>query len=345
MAEVKESNSYKNYFYYILLFVFAFFTIDMSTIRLLSISGMNVYFGDLYFFLILLIAIFVIARKKLHWPLPAAIWYLIFLAWLALEVFWGWRIYGYRAFGESRYVLPFFAFFIPYFLLTGKRSDDPAWVGKYIRMTTYIAAAASLLFLGCSLLYRTPFYFSAINLKNKKLWLQKIIGSDQSFHIILLAMFIFYLSFFRKKFFSLPKIVFFSLLFVVLPVHNRTALISLYAALLVLLALEKKIKEILFACVCVAVIFALLNIVPDIERFYYPYPVQSRQQVPDLSQQQVPGLDLERVKGMQTIHWRLYQNKAALRQVLKKPFFGHHLGGYFDFFIPELNEKNSSPPA
>jgi hypothetical protein len=358
MSELKKSIFFKDYFYYILLFVFVFFTIDMSSVRLLSIRGMNIYFGDLFFFLILLVAVSVIAKRGTHWPLPAAIWYLIFLAWLALEVILGWRIYGYRAFGESRFVLPFFAFFIPYILLNNKRSDDPELVGKYVRMTTYVATAASILFLFCSLIYRKPFYFSALNLKNQKLWFHKIISSDQSFYIILLAMFIFFLSFSRKKFFSLPKIVFFLLLFMALPVHNRTALVSLFFALLFLLAWRKKVREILFAGASVAVIFSLLNLVPNIERYYYP--VQSQQQVPDLSQQQVPDLsqqqvpdlsqqqaldlNVEQVRSWQTGKWRFYQSKAALRLALKKPFFGQHLGGYFDFFIPEINLQNSYPP-
>ncbi|MFH2107283.1 MAG: O-antigen ligase family protein [Chrysiogenia bacterium] len=326
----------KNRVFYGLLVIYVFFLVDWSTIRLLKIAGMNIYCGDIFFFLVLATAAwaFVKNRKEWHRAQPATIWYLLFLAWLVLEVFWGWRIYGYRAFGESRYILPFFAFFIPYILLADKRSDNPALVGKYVRMTTYVAAAASLLFLICSLVYRKPFYFSEIHLKNQKLWVHKIISSDQSFYIILLAMFIFYLSFFRKRFFTLPKMILFLLLIIALPVHNRTALISLFFVFLFLLVLGKRPKEMLFACTSVVVIFALLKIVPVIERFYYP--IQSRQQAPDLN---VNG-----IKGMQTGYWRLYQNKAALHQVLKKPFFGYHLGGYFDFFIPEENQKISLPP-
>ena len=357
---MKKRDLLKNYIFYGLLSIFVFFNIDLSTMLLIRISGMNIYYGDIFFFLILVIAVWAFFKnyKDWRWTQPVTTWYLLFLAWLALAVIWGWRIYGYRAFGESRYVLPFFAFFIPYFLLTYKRSDDPALVGKYVRMTTFIAAASSLLFLICSLLYRKPFYFSAFNLKTQKLYVHKITSSDQIFHIILLAMFIFFLSFFRKKFFSLPKIVFFLLLFMALPVNNRTALISLYAALLVLLALGKKIREIIFTCASVVVIFAILNIVPDIERFYYPVQSQqqapdlsrqrmpdlSRQRMPDLSRQRMPNLNIKQVKGMQTGYWRFYQAKAALRLALKKPLFGYHLGGYFDFFIPETNEKNSAPP-
>lgn len=300
MNVVKKRNFYKEYFYYILLFVFVFFNVDMSTMRLLSIRGTNIYYGDLYFFLILLIAVFVMARRGVHWPLPAAIWYLVFLAWLALEVFWGWRIYGYRAFGESRYILPFFTFFVPYILLTGKRSDDPALVGKYMKMTTFIAAAAAILFLICSLIYRKPFYFSAINLENQKFWVHKIISSDQSFHIILLAMFIFFLSFFRKKFFTLPKIVFFLLLFIALPVHNRTAMISLFFALLVLLAIQKKFKEIFFVCACLVFVFALLKVIPGIEDIYYPskqYPIKQfnpYQNNPDLDRKKHADFELQK---------------------------------------------------
>jgi len=349
---MKKRDLLKNYIFYGLLSIFVFFNIDLSTMLLIRISGMNIYYGDIFFFLILVIAVWAFFKnyKDWRWTRPVTTWYLLFLAWLAVAVVWGWRIYGYRAFGESRYVLPFFAFFIPYLLLTGKRRNDSAAVGKYVRMTTFIAAASSLLFLICSLLYRKPFFFSAINLKNQKFWIYKIIDSNQAFHIILLAMFIFFLSFLRKKFFSLAKIAFFLLLFMALPVHNRTAEISLFAALLVMLAWGKKIREIIFTCASVAVIFAILNIVPDIERFYYPFQSQqqapdlSRQRVPDLSRQRMPDLNIEQVKGMQTGYWRFYQGKAALRLALKKPLFGYHLGGYFDFFIPETNEKNSAPP-
>lgn len=321
----------------------------MLVMRLLSIRGINVYFGDLFFFLVLLIAVYVMAKKGMHWAPPAAIWYLLFLLWLALAVIWGWRIYGYRAFGESRYVLPFFAFFVPYILLAGKRSGDPEQVSEVARMATFIAAAASALFLICSLVYRKPFYFSEINLKNQKIWIHKIISTDQSFHIILLAMFILYLSFFQKKFFSLPKIVFFFLLFITLPVYNRTALISLYAALLVLLALGKNFREILFACGSAAVIFAVLYVSPAIGRFYYPapspqqIPVHSQQRMPVQRQLQAADQNVELIKGKFTGYWRWYQNKAALLQVLKKPFFGQHLGGYFNLYIPETNSVNPYP--
>jgi hypothetical protein len=355
---MKKRNLLKDCIFYGLLSIFVFFNVDLSTMRLLDIGGMNVYYGDIFFFLILAAApfwAFTNKGKGWLWTQPVTTWYLFFLAWLALAVVWGWRIFGYRAFGESRYVLPFFAFFIPYLLLTGGRRNDPAAIGNLVKTTTWVAAASALLFLICSLIYRKPFYFSAINLENQKFWIHKIIDSGQSFHIILLAMFIFFLSFFRKKFFSLLKVVFFLLLFLALPVHNRTALISLFAALLVLLVLGKKFREILFACASVAVIFALLSIVPDIERFYYS--VQSWQQVPASIRQQMPkaknpnllpqqasDLNRERIKGLQTGYWRLFQNKVALRQVLKKPFFGHHLGGYFNFYIPETKEINSYPP-
>ena len=357
---MKKSDLLKNCIYYSLLAIFVFSNIDLSTIRLLSIGGMNVYYGDIFFFLILAAAIwaFIEIGKGWRWIQPVTAWYMLFLAWLAVAVVWGWRIYGYRAFGESRYILPFFAFFIPYVLLAGKQSGNPVLVGKYVRMTTYVAAAASFLFLLCSLVYRKPFYFSEIHLKNQKLWVHKIISSDQSFHIILLAMFIFYLSFFRKRFFTLPKMILFLLLIIALPVHNRTALISLFVAFLFLLVLDRRPKEMLFACASVVVIFALLKIVPAIERFYYPLQSrqqaseqsrqqaseQSRQQASVQSRQQASDLNVERIKGMSTGYWRFYLNKAALRQVLQKPLFGWHLGGYFDFFIPEKNQRISLPP-
>ncbi|MBU4404293.1 MAG: O-antigen ligase family protein [Candidatus Aminicenantes bacterium] len=342
----------KDRIFYGMLSIFVFFNTDLSTMRLLAVGGMNVYCGDIFFFLVLATAVWAFIKKEKgwRWTQPVTTWYLLFLAWLALAVIWGWRIYGYRAFGESRYILPFFAFFIPYILLADKRSDNPALVGKYVRMTTYVAAAASLLFLICSLVYRKPFYFSEIHLKNQKLWVHKIISSDQSFHIILLAMFIFYLSFFRKRFFTLPKMILFLLLIIALPVHNRTALISLFFVFLFLLVLGKRPKEMLFACTSVVVIFALLKIVPAIERFYYPIQSRqqasrlSRQQAPRLSRQQAPDLNVKGIKGMSTGYWRFYLNKAALRQVLQKPVFGWHLGGYFDFFIPEKNQKISLPP-
>jgi len=340
---MKKSELVKNCIFYGVLFIFVFFNADLSTTRLLASGGMNVYYGDIFFFLILVTAVWAFSKNGTGWlqMQPATICYVLFLGWLVLAVVLGWRIYGYRAFGESRYVLFFFAFFVPYSLLAGKQSDDPVLIGNYIRMTTFVAASAAILFLICSLLYRKPFYFSALNLENQELWVHKIIDSNQSFHIILLAMFIFFLSFYRKKFFSLPKIIFFILLFMVLPVHNRTALISLLTAFLVLLALGKKFREILFVCASVVAIFALLQIVPAVERFYYS--VQSLQKVPDLSCKQTPDLNHTAIKGMQTGYWRLYQNKAALRLALKKPFFGRHLGGYFNLFIPETNDINIYP--
>jgi hypothetical protein len=382
---VKKNDLLKKYIYFGTLSVFVFFNADLSTMRLLVIGGMNVYYGDLFFLLISAVVVLVIAKKGmgLHWAQPATAWYMAFLAWLVLEVFWGWRVYGYRAFGESRYVLPFFAFFVPYLMLGRKRRDDPAAVGDLARTTTWVAAAASFLFLICSLLYRKPFYFSALNLRNQKLWFHKIIGSDQSFHIILLAMFIFYLSFFRGKFLSLPKIVFFLLLGIVLPVYNRTALISLFAALLVLLALGKKIGEILFVCASVAFIIILMQAIPNIEQFYYPFashqpatgPIQKKMAAENLGQsigqppgghynvitpatiqhydypvpsrpqrQRKPKITADHIVSLETGYWRLYQNMAAMRLVLKKPFFGQHLGGYFDFFIPETNGMNHLPP-
>ncbi len=356
----KKSDLLKKCIFYGLLAIFVFSNIDLSTMRLLAIGGMNVYYGDIFFFLILAAAAwaFIEIGKGWRWIQPVTAWYMLFLAWLAVAVVWGWRIFGYRAFGESRYILPFFAFFIPFILLAGKRGDNPALVGKYIRMTTYVAAAAAFLFLTCSLVYRKPFYFSEIHLKNQELWVHKIISSDQSFHIILLAMFIFYLSFFRKRFFTLPKMILFLSLLIALPVHNRTALISLFAAFLFLLVLGRRPKELLFACASVAFIFALLKIVPAIERFYYPSysrqqapelsrqqaPGQGRQQAPGLGRPQTPDLHMEGIKGMTTGYWRFYLNKAALQQVLQKPVFGWHLGGYFDFFIPEKNQKISLPP-
>jgi len=349
---MKKSDVLKNCMYCVLLAIFVFANTDLSTMRLRVIGGMNVYYGDIFFFMILAAALWAfMARGNVRrWLQPVTAWYMLFLAWLAVAVVWGWRVYGYRAFGESRYVLPFFAFFIPYVLLAGRQGGNPALVGQYVRMTTTVAAAAALLFLLCSLVYGKPFYFSATHLKNQELWVHKIISSDQSFHIFLLAMFIFYLSFSRKRFFTLPKLVFSLTLLIALPVHNRTALISLFVAFLFLLVLGKRPREMVFACASVAVIFALLKVVPAIEQFYYP--VQSRQQASAPSRQQAsapgrqtaPDLNAERVKGVTTGYWRFFLNKAALRQALQKPLFGWHLGGYFAFFIPETKATITLPP-
>ena len=126
--ETTKGEFLKNCTYYGLLAIFVFFFIDWATLPLLKIGGMNVYCGDVLHFLVMVTAVWTVIRAVGGgWgtPRPRS-GTLLFLAWLTLAVGWGWRIYGYRAFGESRYVLPFFAFFIPYPLLTGKRSDDPS---------------------------------------------------------------------------------------------------------------------------------------------------------------------------------------------------------------------------
>jgi hypothetical protein len=325
----------KKLFFFVILFVYVFLNIDLATIRLASIHGVNVYYGDLFFFLILAIAVYMIPKTGIWKTQPVAIWYLVFLTWLGVEALLGMRIYGYRALGESRYVLPYFLFFIPFFLLGSKRRNDTVEVANLFRMTIYISSAAALLFLLCSLIYQKPFYFSEIHVHNQRFWAYKIMDTNQSFFILLLAIFLFLLSFFNKKFISWPKIIFCLLLWVAVPVHNRTALISLMAALLVLLCVEKKFKEIAFVGTSLLIIFALLKWIPIIENTYYP---QKKLQLSAKTEnRKIP-------KGLASANWRLYSFNLVWPQIRENIIFGKHLGGYFSYHNTGIKETDNIPP-
>lgn len=301
-----------------MLAITAAFPEDVQAGILFRIGPMQVYPIDIAYLAVLLCMATAFLHGRLRaMPVVGKI-FLTFIAWITFEILLGYTRFGFRAFGESRYVLFLFGFFVPFaiFYFNDRCEND---LKHFIKLIILVAGWAGIIMFFVELLHGGRFFISAYN----KTYLEgfqdfrgvRYLSSTQSFNIMMLGMWVL-LEQMVKRTWKLKKVLFAAAcLAIVLFTKNRTALLAPCGALVIVLLIRGKFRYVLyFSLVIAAGSLCLLYFAPSLVSGIIGAVLSSF----------LPATD-------DTGSWRIWVNAAALEQAMLTPWLGQSYGGYFAF--------------
>lgn len=317
--------------YYVIVFVVSAIPEDMEALTLFKVGSLQLYAIDIVHGLIVMSILAFIVRRKQIVVGHEARFYLIFLAWLLIEVVLGVMRFQFRALGEARYILPLFAFVVPFLLVPEDEPERFHKIRDILFGTIVTAGLAGVVMFFIEVLNGGRFFLSEINRQNlgefEDFRGTRILGSTHCFNIMALGA----LQFFRSeivKDLRNPKVLSaIALLIIALISKNRASIIAVSSAMLFLLVIQKRIKRLLSIAVTVAVVMI---------SFGFFFPSFTDQMVTSITGALNPAED-------QTGSWRLALNLSALDQALETPWLGQGYGGYFYFLIPGSRPEDAPP--
>ncbi|MBN1396970.1 MAG: O-antigen ligase family protein [Bacteroidetes bacterium] len=294
---------------------------------LANVGSINIYIIDIVYILIMISVLFVVFKQKIYYDLQIKIFFL----WMVIAIMYGMSNYGYRAIGEARYIWPLYAFFIPMvFLITGKM-DDLRKFEIIINKTLLIAAiVVSILFI-IELFYNGRFFLSAA--KEESLRLEdfrgiRYLGSDETFTLSAYAIFILSNIIVKKRTEIKEVLTVILLIMIVIFTKNRAAPVSVCIGMLAVLLIEKKIKYLFRSVMAISVTFIMLIII-----------------FPSITGDLFKAFSgVVQIEDDPTGYWRFVVQSSALLQGMETPIFGQGFGGYFEFYVPELDKVIEYPP-
>ena len=324
--QLKNGISLKKWLYYISVFLIAFFPEDIEKLTIVKIGGIQLYGIDFIYLLVLVaLSSAIVHRKAIQLPVEGKV-YVAMLAWIAVAVVNGFFQYGHRAFGESRYVLPFFAFFVPFALIDDSGNTQVKQVVEIVSKTIIIAAAAGFILFCIELINGGRFFVTAVNRAELSGFEDfrgvRYLGSTHTFNILALASMLIIRFSTHKRIKLLEILSVIALFIAALVSRNRAALFATLAGLVVLLISRGRIKLLLVSLVSIVAGFYTVQLVEP-------------SMTENISTAILSGLNpAEDPTGQ----WRLVRNLSAFDQAMITPWFGQGLGGYLDFEDPSHNQ-------
>lgn len=304
---------------------------DLSNIELVRLGGLVVYIADFISLLIFICFLrFLQLRNKPRGSIMTASYLL--LGWICVGVLIGATRYGFRAIGEVRTMVNYFAFFVPFVLKYPEGKDADTAIYDSFRNTIFVAAIGTLIIFGIEIVIGGRFFISA-KMNAVAGGLEdfrgiRILNSDHAFTLSSLAVLVLvaYALDYRR---SMELLLAGFLLFVlVLYSKNRTAAISIMAAFGIWMIIRGYFKLMLGVLLGVSLIGLTL--------FLFS-PAMAK-----------PILDafsgVANVSEDGTGQFRLLVQAAAIQQGLAHPVLGEGFGGYFNYYIPALDITYDVPP-
>lgn len=259
-------------------------------------------------------------------------YYLFFLAVLILCIVFGITKYGFRSIGEGRYVYWLFFAFVPIaFYYYGGLKDINSF-DKLFKTTYYLIVINVLFLFVVELINGGRIFIAAQN--DELVGLEdsvrgkRFLGSEDTFHLGVFVLFAFISEYLAPK----KKIINIAIIIVITAVifftKNRAALGSIAFGLLCFLLVEVKFKKLIQALIVGGAIVTIsIILIPNI-----------------LNEISKPFSSAINITEDETGSWRLLVQAVAIEQGMQSPIIGQGFGGYFDYYIPELNQTYNFPP-
>ena len=167
---------------------------DIDRIRVLSLGRYQIFVIDLIY-LCLLVAAFRAIRNGRAWAQGRTSRVCTFLlGWIAICVILGLFKFGYRALGESRYVLGFVGYFVPYALISERDSNSKRGIVKLLVMTVVVCGITSFIMFWIEVAHGGRFFLNAENQADFGSAVDfrglRYLGSSQTFYVMALAAFL-----------------------------------------------------------------------------------------------------------------------------------------------------------
>jgi len=304
---------------------------DIERIRVLSLGGYQIVVVDLIYFCLLISAFRAIGSGH-SWDVGlSSRLYIFFLGWLSICVILGLFKFGYRALGESRYVLPFVGYFLPYSLNPDRDSNSDRDIVRLLTTTVVICGLISFIMFWIEVAHGGRFFISVANQAEfgspEDFRGMRYLGSSQTFNIMALAAFLAVRALCSRKISFLHLASTVILILIAILTKNRAGLFSITVGFLVLLVCRGNIRQLLLFVTCGLLIGVTIAAYSSDAFENATLAIES-------------GLNpTEDETGI----WRLALNGAALEQGMETPLVGQGFGGYFYFVVPGM-EPIEAPP-
>ena len=313
---------------YVAVFILGLAFSDLGALRVAGNAGQAVFAIDIVNAGALALAVAYMLDGGLTRLTRAGQWYCVFLGWLVVEVVLGATRYGGAAFGEFRYVLPLFWFFVPV-AIEGLRRTRPSVEYATVPLNIItVAALAAVVMLAIEAIHGGRYYFTSANQAKANFSDfrgARYLDSYQTFNIVF-ASAVSLLAGMRMRRPGLLPLAF-VLLGLAAWTQNRTALIAVVAGLIGLAILQRRFGLLAMAAVGGGVALLLVAILAPslLEHLAASYSAALSPTADDSGS------------------WRLYIQLQALVQGLQTPLMGQGYGGYFRFEIPGREDVLAPP--
>ncbi len=315
--------STREYLYYVSLFLFAVFEEGLQGLIIAHIGPVQLYAIDVFYGALIFIALRVLAFRRFALSGFVNVAYLIFLAWLVASVFAGFTHYGFRAFGEARYILPLFGFFVPYWLFPD--SDpivDSTKMRRVIERTFWLVAVGATVAFTITLVRLQA---GSLSIDEGDFRGLRFVTGNQTFYLVLLAVYLLTKKLEVGVLTLAEKTAFVGSFVLGLLSKNRTPFVSLGLGVCALLLVRTQIGRLLrYGAAIAVVVFAVGLLFPELGE-----------------QVSVAFEGILHPMDDPTGQWRIGVQLAALDQALETPWLGQGFGGYFSFVVP--GENNDLP--
>lgn len=319
-------------FYYFSIFLLSFILSDLNAFPMFKIGGQNFYGTDFFFGVALIIMFWVVFKKRFLFR-KSLILLNLFLASVCFAIFYGVIKFGFRAVGEGRMVYSFFYLAVPFFINEIYDLDYDKLI-SVINNTVIISGLAAFLMLMIEVINGGRFFFYSANIETLSGFEDfrgiRYLDAEANFSLNLLAFYFLCIALFRRRKIDLLYMgIFLALLIIIILIKNRSALASLMFAFALYFILQASLKKLLSVIVILALlIYALIHLLPS-------------SVVNELA---ISYQGVFNITEDETGSWRMLVQLVAFNQALQTPLLGQGFGGYYDFYIPELDLSFDYPP-
>jgi O-antigen ligase len=258
-------------------------------------------------------------------------WFLALLGALIFSILYGTTKFGFSAFGEGRYIAWIFFFSVPLYFYFSKEIQTIKDIDRFFKHTYTIVAVSILVLLCIEIINGGRYFFVETNQEFAQLEDGRgvrYLGSEETFNLGVVVIFAI-ISLFMSKRKDFLQICFILLLTaIIFFTKNRTAIISLFLSLIIVLFSEGKAKlvwKFLLFFVTLAGVFFLM------------FPKVAESVI-------TPITNIVNITEDETGNWRLLLQAVAIEQGMQTPIFGQGFGGYYSYYIESMGMTIEYPP-
>jgi O-Antigen ligase len=308
--------------YFIYIFALSFVPVLVQETLLFNIGTFGVYLVDVLDCIVLLAILRILPVRKGLLCSVEELLFVLLLIWLIVEILLGSTRFGYRALGESRTVMNFFSFVLPYAVLYRKRrspsAEETLWL---LRGTVLCAAAGALLFF-----FLGPF----MGMTTTDFRGEKVLGSQQTFYVLVSALWLLVKRPGRGVARTSTLLLGVILLLLGIFSKNRTPLVALGMVLSFYLLFSGRLRSVLGIASIGLVMFLSASFI---------FPKMTDEAIAALQGISDPSTDHD-------FQWRVLVQDAALEQGLSNLWMGEGFGNYYEIVYPGQYgmEVSQAPP-
>jgi hypothetical protein len=305
---------------------------DLNAFPLFKLGSQNLYGTDVFFGIALVITGWVVLKRK--FLLRKALLPLnLLLLTVTVALVYGLMKFGMSSIGEGRMIYSFFYISVPFFLDEVYRFDKEK-TAEVINNTILITGGAAFLMLLIEFLNGGRFFFYGANTELLSGFEDfrgiRYLDADANFALNFLAFYFLAIALFNQKKVNYTYLGLFIILFIIIVlIKNRSALASLIFSFALYFIFQSSLKLLLRTTALIfLLIFILVKVLPSsiVNELIVSYS------------------GIINITEDETGSWRMLVQFVAFNQALQTPLLGQGFGGYYDFYIPELDLSFDYPP-